>query len=394
LLVAILVAALLGNLTLLIFDPITIFTRTMTTAVIPALTYAFNGVESILYRVPFLNPGLDWIESLLRGSVLPVWQPVFAQNILIATLFFIILGLNFLAPRFWCRYLCPLGALFGLLSKVSLFRPVIGSACNQCTRCVMVCDPGAINADKGGFSIMPSECTVCLDCLVDCKKADIQFKLVINPAPAHEHDLTRREALGAMGAGAIGVLLLSTDLRARIPYPYLIQPPGVEVEDVFLSTCIRCSQCMKICPTTALQPALTESGLEGLWTPVLIPRAGYCDYGCNACGQVCPSGAIPDLGLDVKRQMVIGKASVNRDCCLPWSFDTPCIVCEEMCPTPQKSIFLEEVVVDNDEGEITLQRPTVIRNLCIGCGICEYQCPLEGEAAIRVYSASPSSGGL
>jgi formate hydrogenlyase subunit 6/NADH:ubiquinone oxidoreductase subunit I len=129
-----------------------------------------------------------------------------------------------------------------------------------------------------------------------------------------------------------------------------------------------------------------QAGMEGLFTPVLIARVGYCDYGCTACGQVCPSQAIPLLTLEEKRQAVIGKAVVNQNRCLPWASAVPCIVCEEMCPTPTKSIKLEEAVVTNSKGEtLTVQRPHVLRDICIGCGICENHCPLEGEAAIRIY---------
>jgi Pyruvate/2-oxoacid:ferredoxin oxidoreductase delta subunit len=135
-----------------------------------------------------------------------------------------------------------------------------------------------------------------------------------------------------------------------------------------------------------LQPALSEAGVEGLWTPRLAPRLGACDYSCTTCGQVCPSGAIPLLDLAAKRKTVIGLAAVDRNRCLPWSYNVPCIVCEEMCPTPTKSIRLEEVRVTGADGkEITLQRPYVLRDLCIGCGICESHCPLKGDAAIKVY---------
>jgi translation initiation factor RLI1 len=102
---------------------------------------------------------------------------------------------------------------------------------------------------------------------------------------------------------------------------------------------------------------------------------------------VCPSGAIPLLELAEKRQQVIGKASVDRDRCLPWASSTPCIVCEEMCPIPEKAIRLEKVSAVNEFGEqIELQQPYVLREVCIGCGICENHCPLEGEAGIRIYS--------
>jgi polyferredoxin len=380
--------ALFGGLTLLVFDPIAIFTRTLTTAVLPAIFYAVNALEMILYKVNFLSPALDTLDGLMRGGFLPVEQPAYAQNIAIAGLFFGLIALNLLAHRFWCRYLCPLGALLGWLAKISLFRPVIGSACTECTRCAIVCKPGAVDTTPSNFHIMPSECTVCLDCMANCKPADIHFGLSRKPAPRQEFDLSRRQALGALATGAAGMLLLGTDLRLQQANSLRIRPPGVTDENTFLSTCLRCSQCIKICPTTALQPAFTEAGMAGIWTPLVVPRVGYCDYGCTACGQVCPSGAIPRLLLEEKRLTVIGKASIDRNRCLPWASGVPCIVCEEMCPTPQKSIRLEEAEVVDANGQASIvQRPSVLREVCIGCGICEHNCPLEGESAIRVYDA-------
>lgn len=380
--------ALFGSLTLLALDPLAILTRTLTTVVLPAIVFAINAIEKLLYQVDFLSPAVDWFDGMARGSVIPIEQPAFAQSLALASLFFGILSLNLLAHRFWCRYLCPLGALLGLLSKVSLFRPVIGSKCTECTRCAVVCKPGAVDTTPDNFHIMPSECTVCLDCFANCKPGDISFGFSLKPAPKQQFDLSRRQALGALATGAAGVLLLNTDLRLQQDNPWRIRPPGVTDENDFLSTCLRCSQCMKICPTTALQPAFTEAGLAGLWTPLVVPRVGYCDYACTACGQVCPSGAIPKLDLEEKRQQVMGKASIDRNRCLPWASGVPCIVCEEMCPTPQKSIRLEEAQVVDSQGETsTVQRPSVLRDVCIGCGICEHYCPLEGTAAICVYDA-------
>jgi polyferredoxin len=385
LLLLILAAALFGNLTLLIFDPLTLLTRTMTTAVIPALNHAVAAVVAALYPVRFLQPPLDWVEKLLRGPVLPVEQPVFAQNALIAGLFAAILALNALAGRFWCRYLCPLGALLGLLSKVALLRPVVGTACNRCARCSVACRVGAIEAAEG-YEITPAECTVCLDCLATCPVQAIGFRWHRRPAPLREYDPTRRQALAALATGATGVVVLRTGVQAKQRHPMLIRPPGVEDEGAFLARCLRCSQCMKVCPTSGLQPTLAEAGLEGLWTPRLVPRLGYCDYGCNACGQVCPSDAIPALDLDSKRQAVIGQAAIDRNRCLPWAYGVPCIVCEEMCPVPEKAVGLEEAKMTDARGqEVTVLRPHVVSDLCIGCGTCEHQCPVEGEAAIRVY---------
>ena len=395
LLAVILIAALFGNLSLLILEPLALLTRAMTTVVIPGFNVAINGSEATLYNLSFLRPAVDWLESVLRGPVLPVKQPAFNAPGWVALLFVGVIALNWLADRFWCRYLCPLGALLGWLSKISIFRPGIGEACTGCTRCAIACKPGAIRVKSASeaarsaadIHIMASECTVCLDCLNSCAKDGMGIKPVTQPEKSHEFDLSRRQFLQAAAVGTAGVLLARSDLRSRAKNSALIRPPGVLDENEFLAKCLRCSECMKVCPTTALQPALGEAGLEGLWTPILMARVGYCDYGCNACGQVCPSGAIAALPLEEKRQAVIGKASVNRNRCLPWASGIPCIVCEEMCPTPQKAIRLETITAVNEAGEmVELQQPYVLRDLCIGCGICENHCPLEGEAAIRVYA--------
>jgi translation initiation factor RLI1 len=104
--------------------------------------------------------------------------------------------------------------------------------------------------------------------------------------------------------------------------------------------------------------------------------------------------AIPPLNLEIKRQQVIGKAEIDRNRCLPWAENQACIVCEEMCPIPEKAIELEVVEVRTVDGEtITLQRPRVIPHLCIGCGICEYKCPASGAAAIEVSAHEGSRSG-
>ena len=143
--------------------------------------------------------------------------------------------------------------------------------------------------------------------------------------------------------------------------------------------------CLRACPTHGLQPALYEAGVEGFWTPIFQPRLGNCEYGCTTCGQICPTGAIPPLDLDTKRLMPIGKASIDPVRCLAWSEQAPCIVCEEMCPLPDKAIkLIERQAAWPDGTPYTLQLPVVQPDLCIGCGLCEHKCPVSGEAAIRV----------
>ena len=387
LLIATVGAAALGSLALLVFDPITIITRTMTTVVLPALNYTITAVERAIYPIQVLRQPLYAIEAIVRGPVIPIEQPVFRQNLLIGLVFAGVLALNVFADRFWCRYLCPLGALLGLLSKVSLIRPTPGAACNRCGVCAGLCRLEAIEPGRE-YEVIAGECTVCLDCMAGCPQSGYGFALHTRPARTESFDPSRRQVVASLGAAAAGVLLLRTGPHRRAPHRALIRPPGVDDEDDFLSHCIRCSQCLKVCPTSALQPALTESGLEGLWSPVLVPRLGYCDYGCTACGDICPTDAIPTLELTRKREQVLGLARIDQNRCLPWAYDTQCIVCEEMCPVPEKAIWLEEVTVTGIDGEpLLIQRPVVRRELCIGCGICEYKCPMGGEAAIRVLRA-------
>ena len=393
LLLALLAAALAGSLILLALDPITLLTRSLAGGLLPLLNLALLAVEKWLYAVPFLQPPIEWFEVHVRSAWLPVEQPFYWPAVPLVVLLVAIVVLNRIAPRFWCRVLCPLGALLGLLSKVALLRRTVSDGCSSCRRCVRACPTGTIDPARSFYSD-PAECTVCLDCVVDCPQEAARFALQRLPAARQRYDPTRRQMLAALAAGAGGAALLAVLPRDLIPgltaplgprlAAALIRPPGAQGPE-FWARCIRCGECVKICPTSGLQPAWWQAGLEGWGTPVLVPRTGYCDYSCHSCGQVCPTDAIPALTLDQKRQIVIGVAAVDQDLCLPWSQATPCIVCEEMCPLPDKAIELEEAAAVDAQGlAVVVQRPHVIPERCIGCGICENRCPLDGVAAIRV----------
>jgi MauM/NapG family ferredoxin protein len=184
--------------------------------------------------------------------------------------------------------------------------------------------------------------------------------------------------------GIIISVLFKLNLFSGQRNPYIIRPPGSGEEDM-TAKCIRCGECIKACPTGAIQPSRLEGSGETLWTPLLVMRSGFCQYSCNACGRACPVAAIPALHLDTKKVTPIGRAFIDRSRCLPWAQNTPCIVCEEMCPVPHKAILLSNAEVANEDGRIIyLQRPTVLAGRCIGCGLCEYKCPVTGDAAIRI----------
>ena len=377
--------ALLGNLTFLILDPITLLYRTVTTAFWPALAALITAAEPVLYKIPPLQGPIDTFESTVRGAILPATQPVYGLGILLALLFAGILALNQVRDRFWCRYLCPLGGLLGMVSKVALLRRSVGNVCIECHRCARACPTGTIDETRH-FESDPSECTLCLECVPTCSRDGQHFTWHTKPAPWRAYDPTRRQFFAAAGTAVVAAGLFGAEPAARQDHVRLIRPPGAQQPE-FLAQCIRCGICLKVCPTSGLQPSIEQAGWGGLWTPVLTPRLGYCDYGCNACGQACPTGAISPLALEDKRKAVIGFAYVDRNRCLPWADGRNCIVCEEMCPPPEKAIVLEDAEVrDPDTGElVTVRRPVVIHERCIGCGICENRCPLNGEAAIRVF---------
>jgi len=168
-------------------------------------------------------------------------------------------------------------------------------------------------------------------------------------------------------------------------------------EDEFIGRCIRCGQCMRVCPNNALHPTLLESGLEGVWTPYLIARIGYCEPTCTLCGQVCPTGAIRELTLKQKvgdKETApdrIGTAFIDRGRCLPWAMATPCIVCEEWCPTSPKAVYLrEETAIDSRGNEVIVKRPYIDASLCTGCGACEFACPVHDKRAIYITSVGES----
>jgi len=390
LLLTILFAALLGNLTLLIFDPLTILYRTLSASIWPALDQIVTALERALYQVPFLSNTVVSFDTWVRPVILPT-EPVYNRNALVfAVVFLGIITLNLAAPRFWCRYLCPLGGLLGLFSKVALVRREVIEGCKGCQLCTQVCPTGTINPDLD-YSSDSSECTMCLDCLEACPRGGVAFKARMGRSAWREYDPGRRHAIATLGTAAAGVALLRSLPEFTREPPHLLRPPGAQGND-FLSKCVRCGECVRVCPSNALQPAQLEYGSDGVWSPAIVPRLGYCDYSCRACGQICPVEAIPALTLEDKRLQVIGKAYIDKNRCIAWGDNQECIVCEEMCPIPDKAIRLEEKQITSGGSTVQIQLPYVERDLCIGCGICENKCPVNGEAAIRVYI--PGDAGL
>jgi MauM/NapG family ferredoxin protein len=209
------------------------------------------------------------------------------------------------------------------------------------------------------------------------------------PTKESRMDIGRRNliAAGVAGLGS-GLLFKSNPLSDGKNFQHgLIRPPGALDEDAFLGKCIRCGECMKVCPTNVIQFTMLEAGLEGLWSPVLKTKERYCEYTCVMCSEVCPTGAIRKMTLPEKQVTRIGLAHVDKGRCLPYAYSRPCVICQEHCPLPEKAIWLEKATVARPDGkQVTVRYPHVNPELCIGCGVCQNKCPVAGEAAIRVTS--------
>lgn len=381
-------AGFLGVQLLGLFDPLSIFLRSLAIALYPAYNYAVNRGFDLLYAIDL--PGLSALVRDLfpwwRDHLMAFHQPVFALSLFTFLVFLTIVLLERLEHRFWCKHLCPLGALFGLCARHALLQRTPDHLCAACKVCDSMCRSGAVRHEGH----RRSECLLCMDCTGYCPDDRVAFRWRTAPRSGPGVDLERRGVVTAFACGALVAPVVRIAPPGERLRPYLLRPPGAVAEEQFIERCVRCAECMKVCIGGALHPALFEAGPVGLWTPLVVPRVGYCEYNCTLCGQVCPTGAIRRLDLARKRKTVIGLAVFDKNRCLPYAKGIECLVCEEHCPTGAKAIVFEEQTMLVDGHPRQLKIPRVVDKLCIGCGICETKCPLQGASAIRVISEGES----
>jgi len=243
--IAVLGGAALANLSLLVFDPLTLLLRTLSTSIWPGSERLLTMVEATLYRLRPMRSAVEALDEALRPALFPA-EPVFYRWALpLAGVLVCIVLLNLMAERFWCRYLCPLGGLLGVLSKPALVQREVGTACKQCDLCARVCPTGTIQPSKG-YASDAGECTMCMDCLEVCPRADVRFRLRLRTPQWQAYDPGRRQVLAVLGATVAGVALLRADQAARRGSPNLIRPPGAAENDL-LAKCVRCGECIRAC---------------------------------------------------------------------------------------------------------------------------------------------------
>ena len=304
-------------------DPFSILVRGLSLSAYPALNDSLTTVFTFTYREapPYVNTLTEPVYAFLKKTILPSSQKVYTLSLLSGFILLAVFLAERIQRRFFCRNICPLGALLGLTARTGLLKGHGGSDdCAQCRACRSVCRMGAIDRDR---RIAMKDCILCMDCLEKCPRGIIAFRFskpAARPAPV---SLTRRSLMASIAAGAFLPMFIGSRTIARVSDPLLIRPPGALSEDEFLERCVRCGECMKVCIGNALHPAFLESGLEGMFSPRLIARAGYCEFNCTLCGQVCPTGAIQTLQPEAKHTFKIGHAFFDRNRCLPYAKGIP-----------------------------------------------------------------------
>lgn len=358
-------------------DPYSLYGRIVTHLLQP-VAYAFNNAAA-------------WVADR-SGHPLIFKQEIFIRGTLAFSVALVSFAGVILAAAKWgrlyCNTVCPVGSLLAVLSRRPLFRIVIDeNTCAGCGLCEKVCKAGCI--DSKSRTVDAARCVACFDCLTVCRKGSIRYTACASAALSvgakEETALPKRESSGmgrrgfvtgaAVSAATVAVAVVPKNGTAlQSPAPP-VSPPGSGGRDRLLTRCTACNLCVAACEGHTLKPASLEYGLGGMMMPRLDFTRGFCGWDCNACGTVCPSGAILPLPLKEKQKTKIGCAVYNRACCVLVADNVAtCGNCARYCPTQALTL-----VEEKDKKKY----PQLNEKLCIGCGACEYHCP-AGASAMRV----------
>lgn len=370
-------------------------------AAVLASAVAGTTLSGFVAPIPILTRGLAFLLGPLQSRLVlgpETANAAYAGAAPALALLAAVLAATLLGPRFWCRVLCPTGALFSLAARAGMTRRRVTDRCTHCGECEEACAFGAIRKDH---STRPEACAFCQQCGGACPTGAIEFVDRFSaPAPgvpvgSPEADggLTRRAILVGGATGLLGGLAVRRS-SAVAPDTAVIRPPGSLIERSFLAACIRCASCIKGCPTGVLVPMGSGRGFNALWTPHFDANRAGCAPDCNICGQVCPTGAIRPLPIGEKRAAHVGLAGVNETTCHPHAHTSPCRLCMDACTAAgYNAIEFILVGVETDASGMPVDgtgdlAPAVIADRCVGCGLCQAVCHKVNVSEARTLDAA------
>jgi ferredoxin-type protein NapF len=287
---------------------------------------AWITIAGAIFGYPFFL----WMDPLaILNNAFSVFAAKHVLSVLLSLSGMVILLLMALTSGdLWCARICPLGATQDLLHYV-------GSFCRN---------------------------------LRKSKRTDAQVTI----APVRALPGTRRTFI-AVAAG-LGFSLCAKKIgQARFKNAPL-RPPGAIREHLFTGQCMRCGNCIRVCPSKIIHPDTGQSGVLGFLSPVVRYETDYCNKDCSACTKVCPSRALQPLNLEQKQKYVIGTALLDSALCLYGTSD--CRACINACNFDAIKIYFDKKAYES--------YPVVNPSKCNGCGACEVRCPTSGLKAIRI----------
>ena len=354
-------------------------------------------VSGFVSAIPVVTRGVAFLLTPLQTAAERGWHqvpPLGVGQLVSIGLFLAVLGLGLLRPRFWCKCVCPTGAVFSIGNLLRVSGRKVESSCVLCGRCEEVCPFDAIKPD---FTTRAMDCTFCQTCGGACLARAIQFgarwdtrdRKPGGDLPTGETEPGRRRFLaatigitaGCLGGAASAAIAKAAGHGTNQPATFHpVRPPGSVPERQFLQMCVRCGECFQACPNDVLQPLGFQQGIEGLWTPHVVADWSGCEPSCNNCTQVCPTGAIRALPLREKRVARMGLAVVNKTTCLPYAGRESCQLCVDECTTAgYRAIQFERVGTEADDSGNPIEdtgflAPVVLPERCVGCGLCQTRC--------------------
>jgi len=290
-------------------------------------------------------------------------------SFIVALLTFAIIGvLAWKKGRLYCNTICPVGTILGLLNKFSLFKIRINSdKCASCGICEKKCKASCI--DSKSKTVDYNQCVNCFNCLSNCKKNAISFSMGKEKQGAVDKSKRKFILTGLTVAIAAPAVFAQTNKR------HPISPPGAISAERLQKHCTSCHLCISKCPSKVLKPAFMEYGVGGVMMPVMYFEKGFCNYDCTICTNVCQNKALTPLTVEHKHRLQVGKVVFVPELCVVNTKGTSCGACSEHCPT-------QAVKMVPYKNGLTI--PFVDASICVGCGGCEFICPVRPDRAIYV----------